>query len=430
VGRDAGLSAQQVEIFVVGSSQAVASADVRERLHVDLDEFYAQFGALLSERGVVEEAVALATCGRLELYCVARDADRAMRLLTRLFARRTGLDQDELRQHSYALRGPTAVRHLFRVASGLESVVHGEAQILGQVREAAHDPLTERSKGPILHRLFEHALQTGKKVRTDTEVGRGAASLASAAVDIVRQEMGKLGTRSVLILGAGDTGRLIATLLKKAGVGRMVVANRTRSVAEEVAGELGAEAADLSDVVSLMEDADLVVGAVTLGEWLVRADMVRAHRERPRYFLDLAHPRNIDPAVGALPGARLLDLEHVFGRVETARDARAAQVPLAEAIVKSQAEAFMRWFRARPAVGVLRAVRRQVLQRAEEEADRYARGRSEREREEMRRFARSLARSLLHSPTVALRDADPSGDEGRALLDSATALFGVDRERR
>lgn len=419
-----------MEIFVVGSSQTVASTEVRERLHVDLEKVYSDLSELLRSRGVLEEAVVLATCGRLELYCVAADPDRAVRLLARLVTRRTGLGPDELRNHTYALRGGTAVRHLFRVASGLDSVIHGEAQILGQVRDAAHDRLCESSKGPILHRLFEHALQTGKRVRTETEVGRGAASLASAAVNVVRQEMGALGGRSAVVLGAGDTGRLVATLLRKVGIGRLVIANRTLATAEEAASELGGEASGLSDLPALLADADLVVGALTLGEWLVTADVVEGLPPRERYFLDLAHPRNVDPAVADLPRAHLLDLEHVFGRVEAARTARAAQVPLAEAIVKEQAEALMRWFRARPGIRVLRAVRRQILQQAEAEAERFARGRSEDEREAMRRLARSLARTLLHPPTMALREADPSEEEGRALLDSATALFGVEPDAR
>src|SRR5690606_30461199 len=147
----------------------------------------------------------LATCGRLELYCVAREPERALKMLVRLLARRTGVPAGELRSPIYALRGLTAVRHLFPVASGLGSVVHGEAQILGQVREAAHHPLAMTSKGPVLHRLFEMALATGKKVRTETDIGRGAASLASASLRMVEREMGSLSAVRALVIGAGET---------------------------------------------------------------------------------------------------------------------------------------------------------------------------------------------------------------------------------
>ncbi len=418
-----------MELFVLGTSQSVAPAAVRERLHLDLQEVSEALVHLLTEQGVLAEAVPLSTCARLELYGVATDADRALRVLTRLMARRTGVSSAEIREHSYTLRGDVAVRHLFRVAAGLDSVVHGEAQILGQVREAAHHPLSVHGKGAVLHRLFESALSTGKKVRTDTEIGRGAASLASAALSMIQRDMGSLATASALVLGAGETGALMARLLRKAGIGRLVVANRTEETARDVASGLGAEARSLSDLPALLADADLVIGAVTGTEPLVTPEVLaaagpRVGRER-QYFLDLAHPRSIDRAVAEVPGARLIDLQAVFDRVETARNARAAQVPQAERIVHAHAEAFMRWLRTRENVKVLRAVRSQVLDLARDEAARFARGRSEDEREAMIRFARTLARTLLHQPTITLRDADPSSAEGRALLESAGRLFGV-----
>lgn len=415
-----------MEIFVLGTSRAVASTEVRERLHVDLEEVYTALGELLSDRGVLTEAVPLATCGRLELYCVSSDPDRALRLLARLMARRSGLPPERLRDHSYALRGPTAVRHLFRVAAGLDSVVYGEAEILGQVRDAAQHPKSRSGKGPILHRLFEHALQTGKKVRTETQVGRGAASLASAAVGIVREQMESFEEATAAVLGAGDTGSLVARLLTKSGVGRLLVLNRTFPAAEELARELGAEARSWADVPEVVAESDLVVGAVTIGEWIVTPDMMGGDDGRTKLLLDLAHPRNVDPAVGELANVSLLDLDLVFQRVESAREARAAQVPLAEAIVREQAEHFLRWFRARPGIDVLRSVRREVLRRATAEAERFARGRDADEREDFRRFARTLARTLLHSPTLALREADPTDEEGRLLLETAQALFGVE----
>lgn len=422
-----------MELFVVGTSQAVAPSAVRERLHVDLAEVYAALGHLLTDRGVLDEAVPLATCARLELYAVAADAEHAERLLLRLMARRTGATVADVRAHAYAHRGERAVRHLFRVASGLDSVVHGEAEILGQVREAAQHPLASGGKGPVLHRLFEAALATGKRVRTETEIGRGAASLAGAALAMLRRETGSLESRSALVLGAGDTGALVARLLRKSGVRRLVIANRTEETAWAVASTLGAEARPLGELSALFDDADLVVGAVGGGELVVTPDMLGttdpdgAH-PRTRYLLDLAHPHNFDPALAALPGVRLIDLEDVFEQVEAARGARAAQVPEAERIVREQADGFVRWQRSRESVRMLKAVRDQVLDAARAEAERFARGRSPQEREQVTRFARSLARTFLHGPTVALRDADPSSAEGRALLESAGRLFGVGRE--
>jgi glutamyl-tRNA reductase len=419
-----------VELFVLGTSQSVASASVRERLHLDLQEVSEALVHLLTERGVLAEAVPLSTCARLELYGVAPDADRALRVLARLMARRTGVSPAEIREHSYTLRGESAVRHLFRVAAGLDSVVHGEAQILGQVREAAHHELSIHGKGPVLHRLFESALAAGKKVRTDTEIGRGAASLASAALGMVQKELGSLESASALVLGAGETGALMARLLRKAGVGRLVVANRTEETAKDVASGLGAEARGLSDLPALLADADLVIGAVAGSEPLVTPALLAdaAPKRERQYYLDLAHPRSIDRAVADFPGVRLIDLQAVFDRVEAARHARAAQVPQAERIVREHGEAFVRWLRSRENVEVLRAVRSQVLDLARAEAERLSRGRSDQEREAIIRFARSVARTLLHRPTLALREADPSTPDGRTLLESASRLFGLASE--
>ena len=412
-------------LFVLGTSHAVASSEVRERLHVERDELRRTLARLGGS--VLTEAVPLVTCARLELYAVADEPDRALRLLGRTVAHRSGLGTEALARHTYVRRGGDAVRHLLRVASGLDSVVHGEAQILGQVRDAYEDPATAATAGPVLHRLFQDALATGKRVRSRTEIGRGAASLASAAVELLRREAGPLEARSALVIGAGDTGSVVASLLRKAGVARLRIANRTAERARELAARFGAEAHELADLPALLGSSDLVVGAVDASERLVEREMLeRAQLGGPVHFLDLAHPRNFDPALASLPGVRLFDLDHVFRRVEAARAARATQVPKAEAIVDDAAAAFLDWLRSRDGLSVLRAVRGRVLELARAEAERHAQGRSAEEREELRRFARSLARSLLHSPTVALRGADATSDEGRALLESATRLFAVD----
>lgn len=413
-----------MELFVLGTSQSVASARLRERLHVDLDEVYAAVEDLI-ERGILEEAVPLATCGRLELYCVARSPRRALGVLRRLVTAHTEIPGAELKSWTYAHHGEDAVRHLLRVAAGLDSVVHGEVQILGQVRGALHHPETETSAGPLLHRLFQRALSAGKRVRTETEIGRGAASLASAALSMLQREVGSMDDVTALVLGAGDTGALMARLLRKSGVGRLVVANRTVERARELVDELGGEAVGLDRVPELLGECHLVVGAVTADERVLGPEDLPREGPRPGFFLDLAHPRNFDPELASVEGVRVFDLDHVFERVEAAREERARQVPHAEAIVAEETEGFLQWLRTRENVDVLRAVRSQVLEVAQAVAERHGQGRTEAEQEDMRMLARSLARTLLHSPTLALRDADPRSDEGRWLLESATTLFGV-----
>ncbi len=435
MGRELRLEVGLLELFVVGTSHALASASVRERLHVDLDEAYGAIRAVLAQ-GVLAEALPLATCARFELYGVAEDPDRASRLLVRMVASRVRVPQSDLEGSIFTLRGSAAVRHLFRVASGLDSVVHGEAQILGQVREAAHHPLSEATKGVILGRLFQMSLATGKRVRSETDIGRGAVSLAGAAVGMVGHEMGSLASASALVLGAGDTGSLVARLLRKAGVERLVVANRTEATARRVAEKLGGEGVSLEELPARLAEADLVVGAISGEERLVTPESLdraisgqdRGPRagHRRRYFLDLAHPRNFDPALEDRPDVRLFHLDHVFERVEAAKDGRARQVPRAEAIVNTQTDVFESWARSRENVVLLRAVRDRVLEVARSEADRLSRGEDEEERARTRKLARSIARTLLHAPTVELREVDPESSRGRSLLEAAPALFGLE----
>ena len=418
------------ELFVVGTSQSVASAPVRERMHVDLDEVYAGLRGLTdSESDAMAEALPLATCGRLEVYGLSDRPLRAIRVLRDLMADRTGMSPEELKTHSYVYQGEEAARHLFRVAAGLDSVIYGEAQILGQVRDAFHHPSNDAVAGTFLKRLFQSALAAGKRVRTETEIGRGSASVAGAALCLLEAEMGTFADATALVLGSGETGALVARLLKKEGVSRLLVANRTVAHAEVLAADLDGEAFPLTAVPGLVAEADIVVGAVAGRDDLVTREVLEAAATglpKPRYFLDLAHPRNFSPDLGDLPGVRLLDLAHVFERVEAAREARAAQVPRAEGIVDAEVENFSQWVRSRETAAVLRAVREQVLALAQEEAVRRSRGRSEAERDDLQRFARSLAQTLLHSPTVAIREADPHSPEGAWLLRSASSLFGVD----
>lgn len=416
------------ELFVLGTSQSVAPACVRERMHVDLDEVYAGLRKVTAHPGVLREAIPVATCGRLEVYGLSERPARAIRVLRDLVAARTGMTRGELEAHSYVHRGEDAARHLFRVAAGLDSVIYGEAQILGQVRDAFHHPGNDEVAGTFLKRLFQSALTAGKRVRAETEIGRGSASVAGAALCLLELQRGGFAGATALVLGSGETGALVARLLRKEGVERVLVANRTLEHAEALAADLGGEAHPLEAVPSLLVRADIVVGTVAGRDDLVTPGVLAAAvaaDAKPRYLLDLAHPRNFSPELASLPGVHLLDLAQVFEQAEAARQARAAQVPRAEGIVDAEVENFFQWVRSRETAAVLRAVREQVLALAQEEAERRSRGRTEAEREDLQRFARSLAQTLLHSPTMAIREADPHSAEGQWLLRSASSLFGV-----
>jgi glutamyl-tRNA reductase len=253
--------------------------------------------------------------------------------------------------------------------------------------------------------------------------------LASAGLEILRKEIGSFASVTALVVGAGDTGALVSRLLRKAGVGRLIIANRTAETACEVAEPLDGEGIALEEIPGHLSEIDLAIGAATLSRHVLTPDMLTRSGgdavSGPLRLLDLAHPRNFDPQIAEIEGVHLIDLDHVFDRVEQAKAARAAQLPQAEIIVKAKVEEFDTWFRSRSSINILRAVREHVLELAMDEAERFSRGRTDEEQEQMRRLARSLARTLLHHPTIALRTADPVTNDGRLLLESAPVLFGV-----
>ncbi len=420
------------EIFVLGTSTSVAPSPVRERLHVALDDVYRGLDGLIARSDLLLEAVPLSTCGRLEVYGVSSRPARAIRVLQDMVTARTGITVGELETHTYVQREDEAARHLFRVAAGLDSVVFGEAQILGQVQAAMESPETARVAGSLLTRLFQNALAAGKRVRAETEIGRGSASVVGAALELLRNEMtagpGSLAGLTAVVVGSGETGSLIARLLRKEGLERLLVVNRTVERAQALDSDLGGVAHGMDELPALLESADLVVGAAAGAQDLVTASVLAPIAEahpRVRYFLDLAHPRNFAPDLATVRDVRMLDLARVFERVAAAREARSAQVPRAQAIVDEEVERFATWRRSRQAASVLRGIREQVMAIAESEANRRSRGLDAAEREDLQRFARSLARTLLHAPTVAIRDADPTSTEGQWLLRSASSLFGV-----
>lgn len=417
-----------MRLFLFGTDHRIAPGDLRERVFTHADPLRRVLGRLTGPDRPLREGTALVTCARFEVYGVTDRPERVRRLLGRVSAREAGIELGAVDRVSYFRTGPDVVRHLFRVAAGLDSAVQGEAQILGQVRALTADPHATGTMGPRLHRLVQSAVAAGKRVRTETGIGQGAASLAGAALALAERRLGGFRERSALVLGAGDTGGLVARMLRKKGVRTLRIANRSLAAAETLATELGASAHSLDELVDLLGDVDLVVGAATVTEPLLdraTATTVWNGAGRTRFLIDLGHPRTIAADMADMDGVELMDLDQVLRRVESARVARAAQAPRAEEIVEEEARRYDAWLRSRRAVPVVRAMRERVLGLARDEAERHGRGLDEAQRRSLERFARSLARTLLHEPTVALREADPSTAEGQRLIAEAERLFGL-----
>ncbi len=352
-------------VHLVGLSHKTAPVGVRECVAVSGE----RRSLLLAElRDEADEAVLVSTCNRSELYLA-----RPRRDPVAIYADRLGRFQ----AHLYRKRGAAALAHLFRVAAGLDSQVVGEAQILGQVREALMAARRARATGPLLEQAFQRALWVGKRARSETAIGIGAVSVAYAAVDLARSVFGDLAGRTALVLGAGEMAELVLTHLRELGVSRIHVLNRTRARAERLAARFGGEACGMEDLPRALAQADIVIASAAAPHPVVRAERVRrvlARRRRPLFLIDIGLPRNVEPGVGRLAGAYLYDLDALETVVARNLESRRAELPRVERIVGEGVADYLEWYAGHRAKDRIRRVQEAIEGLYREELDRLFRG--------------------------------------------------------
>jgi glutamyl-tRNA reductase len=412
----------------VGLSHRTAPLALRERVALPPAEATALLRAL-RRTGAVEGAVVLSTCNRTEIYAVGDDEESAEAAVLRALARRAGMSIGALRLRVAVLHGPEVADHLFAVAGGLESMVLGEAEILGQLRRAHELARAAGACGPLVDRLLRDAIGAGRRARAGTGIARCGVSVSSAAVELAREALGSLADRRVLLVGAGKSSEVTAKVLRSHGVRVLSVANRGRERAAALAGPEGA-AVPFEALGDRLAEADLVLAATASPHVLIdRAAVARAMAQRggrALVLVDLAVPRDVDPAVRGLPGVTLLDLDDVQRRVDRNRASREGDVGRARAIVAAEAERFEGWRAAReaaPTVAALQgagdAIVAELLDRNAPHWDSL----SPADRERVASLARAVARRLLDEPTRRIKQAARDGDG--APERAARELFGL-----
>jgi glutamyl-tRNA reductase len=413
-----------MNLTLVGLSHQSTPIAVRERAFVALPAA----AALAQELAGDGEAVCLSTCNRTELYVVGPDAEtRAVDALARV----SGLSDEELRGVVYRLRDEGAALHLFRVAAGLDSMVPGEGEILGQVREAYE----AGAPGAILDRLFRQALHTGKKVRAETAIGESPASVSSAAAALAQQVFGELDGCRVLLVGAGHVAELAARSLAARGASIAFVANRSAQRAGELARRFGGEAIPLADATRRLAVVDVLLSATGAPErTLTRGHVEAALRDRkgrPLFLVDLAVPRNLDPQIDEVDGCFLYDIDDLESVVAAGLAGRRREAARAEAIVAAQAERFREWLASRevvPEIASLRAWAEEV-RAAELERAKTRLGLSEDQHAAVESVTAQIVNKLLHLPTVRLKEA-AAGANGGIYAEAVRHLFGLDDPAR
>lgn len=402
-------------LAVVGISHRTAPVEVRERVAFDGEGAALALGELREGAGV-REAVLLSTCNRTELYLVPADGGRALRAAEGLLARRAGTAPGELGPFLFRARGPSVVRHLFEVTSGLDSLVLGEAEIQGQVREAFEIAAKRApggpTAGPVLHRLFEMALAVGGRVRSETRLGEGTASVPSAAVELARKIFGPLAGRRVVVLGAGATAELTARALVREGVrDAVVVVNRTLERGRELAQRVGGRALPLEELPASLAGADVVVASTAARAPVVTPEVLEQAFPRglgrPLLMVDIAVPRDVAPEVGDFANVFLYNVDDLREIVDDHLRRRLGEVPGARRIILGQEEEFRRWVRAREAGPLIRSLRERAEELRREETERLLRRMGHllpEDRQRLEAFTRRLVGRLLHEPTLRLRE--------------------------
>ena len=404
-------------LFVAGLSHHTAPLAVREQLALDEDKLREIVSDLVG-RGTCAEIMILSTCNRVEVYSVADVPGEARSAAFRQMGAQRGIGLPTLEPLLYTHGGVAAVQHAFRVASSLDSMVLGEPQILGQVKDAFALAQACRTVGPVLHSLMSQAFAVAKRVRTDTEVGRHAVSVSFAAVELARKIFGGLDGRSVLLVGAGEMGEL-------------AVANRTWARAEALARDLAGTAVPFEELLPVLAQVDIVITSTAAPEPIIRAAAVErvlhARRGRPLFLIDIAVPRNVEPAVNALDGVFVYDVDDLRSVVEANLRERQRQAQRAEALVEREVTKFAARLRDLEVVPTIVSLREKLEEiRRAEVARALARlpGADPATREALEALSQGLVNKVLHGPTVKLRDSSRAGHH-RRWIEFISELFGL-----
>ena len=419
------------EILLIGMNHKTAPVALRECIALTGD---IQADALkgLIRRPEVSEVMVISTCNRVEVLLVTDDANRAADAVRQFLAAESRAPGVDLAAALYDLRGGEAVRHVFRVASSLDSMMLGEPQVLGQIKEAYRLATRQKSTGVVLNRLLHRSFFVAKRVRSETGIGDHAVSISYAAIELGRKIFGSLEGKKVLLIGAGEMAELAVEHLIRNRVGQVQVANRTFERGLELAERFRGHALRFEEVSEALGEADIIISSTGASEFVVTRDHVRSvmrrRKNRPLFFIDIAVPRDIDPEINRLTNAYVYDIDDLKEIIEENIEDRQREAIRGERIVDEAVIRFRQWQESLDVVPTIVALRRKLEGIVNEELDRTLGGlenRSEAERAAFDRMAHALVNKMLHDPTVFLKGDGCHGDRS-VYLDVTRKLFKLD----
>jgi len=419
-----------MHISCLGLNHTTAPVALRERLAFSETQAQASLAGLKTSQAPAVEMVILSTCNRIELYMASPEP--GLEALETFLEQARSVSPAELRPHLYRLEGVDTVHHLFRVTAGLDSLVLGEPQILGQVTGALLLARQQGVAGPLLNRLFQGAIHAGKRARSETAISRNPASVSSLAASLAERQVKHLPEVQVVVLGAGEMAELAVEALRKRGAGRILVVNRTLEHASHLAAKWGAEVADIGGLPRALARADILIASTGAPHLVIDAQMVRSAMQqrsgRPLVLVDIAVPRDIDPAAGQVPQVRLYDIDHLQAYLERSLAQRAAEAPHVERILQEEQQDFLSYLQSLSMLPLIADLRQQAeaIRRAElEKTLRRLPDLSETERERIEAMTLALVKKLLDGPTQRLR-AEAACPHAPHYATVARTLCGID----
>jgi glutamyl-tRNA reductase len=421
-------------IIVVGLSHKTAAIEVREKLNFPEATVPDALRKLMTYEGI-RESLILSTCNRVEIYTCAEDSAKGVEQIKKFVSDYHNLSREALEQSLYVYPDAEGVRHTFRVASSLDSMVMGEAQILGQLKDAFDIALTTKTTSAILNKLIKKAISVAKRVRTETRLAEGAVSISSAAVELAKKIFGELEGKKVMLLGAGEMAELAAQHLMGNGVKNIKVANRTYERAEELANEFKGDTIRFEHFPDELVNVDILLCATGAQHYVVTRDMVnralKERRHKPIFMIDISNPRNIDPEVDKIDNIYLYDIDDLQGVVGANVQGRQKEAEKAEEIITQEVETYLQWERALDAVPTIVDLREKVedVRRRElEKALGSLSGITEDQKQAVEAMSQAIVNKLLHAPLVVLKQAASTPDTGDNTIAIARKLFNLDKE--
>ena len=420
-------------IVLIGVNHKTAPVEVREPMALKgLDREPLE---LFRSVDHVREVLFLSTCNRVEVLFTSSSPGESLAGLKGIWAEKSGLPLGVLEEHLYEYRDEDAIRHLFMVASSLDSMVVGEPQILGQLKDAYRHASEQKTTGMVLNRLLHKAFSVAKRVRTETKIGSQAVSISYAAVELARKIFGELGDKVAMLIGAGEMAELAAQHLRAGGIKRLIIANRTLERAVELSHELGGEAIGLDEIEDAMIEADIVISSTGAPGLVLTKEQVkrtmRPRRHRLLFLIDIAVPRDIDPGVNDIENVYLYDIDDLKGVVEENKEQRAKEAKKAERMVEAEVLKFLSWMKTLDILPVIQGIqaKAEAIRRRELERSRKRLGGLTKEQEEaIDVLTNSIVQKIIHDPIIVLRKNASNEEAAEVLLDAATTLFNLDSD--